>query len=113
MTLSKINPVRAKLQVLLESRRFTKEEICVATDIRYPTLENLFWRDTITPRTLNGLVKARIISHEELDEYYQWLSQYNHNHPVKKKRKKRKKRRKKYARKARSKNKAAKPEAQD
>lgn len=69
----KLNPIAEKLLRLVHSGKTTKEKICVAADLKYPTLENVFSRQQVSYATLKSLKFAGIISERDEHEYRKWL----------------------------------------
>jgi len=80
MPLKKHNPIREKLDLLIKSGKVTKEKICVVTRLKYPTLDNLWKRPTISYFTLRALREAGIISKQEEQEYLIWLDKRKKPH---------------------------------
>jgi len=77
MSTKNINPIEEKLRRLLLWKKTTKEKICVAADIRYNTLQNVFnpRRVTVSPYVIRSLRLAGIISAKEEREYDYWVQQ--------------------------------------
>ena len=82
----KKNPIALKLQRLIDSGQTTKEKICVASDLKYPTLENVFFRSTVSYMTLKSLKIADIINDKDVRGYDEWVR--NNIAPPKKPKKK-------------------------
>lgn len=69
----KMNPITEKLWKMIHSGKTTKEKICVASDLKYPTLENVFTRPQISYATMKSLRFAGVISAKDEDEYRRWV----------------------------------------
>jgi len=69
----KVNPIAEKLLRLIYSGKTTKEKICVATDLKYPTLENVFSRPVISYASLKALKWAGIVTERDETEYRKWV----------------------------------------
>lgn len=81
--IKKKNPIAEKLLQLVESGKsiavkgkvkVSKELICALCDLKYPTLENVFYRPEISYATLKGLKFAGFVTDEEEVEYKNWLA---------------------------------------
>ena len=73
MSHKRYNPIREKLDLLIKSGKVTKEKICVAADLKYPTLDNVWKRPRISYYTLRALKDAGIVSKREEQDYLIWL----------------------------------------
>lgn len=71
--MSKQNPIAEKLMKLIASGKMTKEKICVAADLKYPTLENVFFRKRVSYVSLKSLKFAGIINEQDIMKYNDWL----------------------------------------
>lgn len=90
----KVNPIAEKLNQLIYSgktvnvpaarMKVTKELICVLTDLKYPTLENVFYRTEISYASLKSLKFAGLITDKDESDYRKWLLE-NQPKPRKKK----------------------------
>lgn len=79
----KRNPIAEKLTALIHSGRtipipaarmkVSKELICVLTDIKYPTLENVFNRMEISYASMKSLKYAGLVTDKEEADYRKWL----------------------------------------
>ena len=76
------NPITTKIYELVASGKTTKEKICVACDLKYPTFDNIFTRNIVSKPTLSALKYNGIIDENDILEYRQWFSQ--HGKPNKK-----------------------------
>ena len=73
MPSNKINPIAEKLMHLVGSGKTTKEKICVAAELKYHTLQNIFTRPTISYMTLKSLKYCGIITEKDEIEYHRWV----------------------------------------
>ncbi len=79
----KMNPIAEKLMQLIWSGKhitipaskvkLSKELICVLTDLKYPTLENVFSRTEVSYATLKSLKFALLITDKEEADYRKWV----------------------------------------
>jgi len=67
------NPVIEFLDELLDSGKTTKEKICVACGLRYPSFDNIWFRDTVSPNIRNCLFHAGILPEKVKTAYEVWL----------------------------------------
>ena len=70
------NPIVNYLRELLSSGKITKEKICVACDLKYPTFENTFDRPTVSPLVKKCLQFAGIVPARVIQDYDVWLTNY-------------------------------------
>lgn len=73
MPIRKINPIAEKIRQLIGSGKTTKEKICVAAELKYHTLQNIFTRDTISYMTLKSLKYSGVITERDEIEYQKWV----------------------------------------
>src|SRR3990167_6121315 len=73
MPIRKINPIAEKIRQLIGSGKTTKEKICVAAELKYHTLQNIFTRDTISYMTLKSLKYSGVITERDEIEYHKWV----------------------------------------
>ena len=69
------NPIALKIRQIRDSGKLTLEAICVAADIKYPTLMNIFDRARVSKLTIKSLLYKGIISHSDVEEYESWYQQ--------------------------------------
>lgn len=70
------NPIVTFLRELLGTGETTKEKICVACDLKYPTLDNVFLRETVSPFVRRSLFYSGVIPKHVLGAYETWLLDY-------------------------------------
>ncbi len=75
MTPRELNPIAKKLRKLIESGQTTLEKICVAADVKYFTLRNIFDRNSVSPMVIKSLKYAGIINDSEIKLYEDFLRQ--------------------------------------
>lgn len=71
-----LNPIALKINKLVASGRTTKEKICVAADLRYPTFQNIWGRHKISKGVLQGLFYAGIITEADKLAYREWCLEH-------------------------------------
>ena len=71
-----LNPIAIYLNEFMARQDLTKEEICVACDIRYPTLDNLWKRRNVSYAVLKALKYGGVISAEIEKKYLLWIKEY-------------------------------------
>ena len=69
-----LNPISIKILALIQAGKTTKEKLCVALDIRYPTLQNLFGRNRASYSMRRALKYGGLITDAEEREYFEWLA---------------------------------------
>jgi hypothetical protein len=67
-----MNPVRKRLEELLEAG-WSKEEMCVAAELKYPTLDNVFKKPRISYGNMRSLRYCGLISEEDETDYQRWV----------------------------------------
>jgi len=68
-----LNPIAAKVRRLIKEQHLTYEKVCVAADVGYSTLMNIFARPKISDMTRRALKYAGIIDEKDEKEYTKWL----------------------------------------
>jgi len=67
------NPIRTFVTNLLNSGKTTKEQICVASDLKYDTFNNIFVRPRVSMMIRKSMLFAGIIPEKVYHEYETWL----------------------------------------
>ena len=67
------NPIVRFVTELLQSGKITKEKICVAADLKYPTFDNMFERELVSPLVRKGLHYSGVVPPKIFDEYNVWF----------------------------------------
>jgi len=71
----KMNPISEKLRQLIATKRTNLEKICVASDLRYNTLNNIFKiqrKFKVSQKIYLALKDAGIINKKEVEAYKEW-----------------------------------------
>ena len=67
------NPIVVFVRELLASGKITKEKICVASDLKYPTFDNIFCRPLVSPLVRKSLQFSGIVPAKVFAEYEVWV----------------------------------------
>lgn len=70
----KLNPIAIKVRQMVSEGLTSLEKICVVSDLKFPTLNNLFTRDRVSYITLKSLLISKIINEDDVSEYKSWLA---------------------------------------
>lgn len=70
--LTEINPITAKIQKLIDNG-LTREKICVASDMSFYAVRQIFLRNRVSKLAKLSLLKANLITEEDVHEYEKWL----------------------------------------
>lgn len=69
-----ISPIARKIRELVQTEKMTYEKICVACDMKYQTLMNIFSRDKISDFTRKALKYGGLIDEKDEIEQIRWLN---------------------------------------
>lgn len=83
-----LNPISTKVRGLIDSG-LSMEKICVAADLKYNTLKQMFNRNRVSKMVKLSLLKGNLITDQDWIEYEKWFKSEG---PKRKKRPKRSKR---------------------
>lgn len=75
-----LNPIAVHLNSVMERLNLTKEKICVACNMRYYTLDNVWKRRNVSYSTLSSLKFNGLITEEVEKDYREFIK----IHPPKK-----------------------------
>ena len=70
------NPIVIFLNELLASGKMTKEKICVACDLKYPTFDNTFNRPVVSLMIKKSLKYCGIVPQKVIEAYDEWYQRY-------------------------------------
>lgn len=74
-----ISPIAEKILRMVNGGFTTKEKICVATKLKYPSFCNIFKRPKVSTTVLLALLHKEIITEKEYQDYLKWEAEHGLN----------------------------------